>query len=170
MDSIPFQKDLLSELLIQKAIIEKTGIENAAIRRNEYGKPYLQGVKDFHFNLSHSGDYVVIAVSERHVGIDIEKKVKVDYRIAKKFFGEKEVQEILTSSEEQDRVDAFCRIWTLKESYVKAIGKGLSIPFSCRSSRGGTSCYVVLQGRLLHRHVFETCHTKVRPVSVRLQE
>lgn len=155
MDSIPFREDLLSyvgeyrrnkisrykneqdckrsllaELLIKKAIIEKMGLRDVTISRNKYGKPYLQGVKDFHFNISHSGHYVVIAVSEGKVGIDIEKKDKVDYRIAERFFGNKEAREILASSEEDERIDAFYRIWTLKESYVKAIGKGLTIPFS----------------------------------------
>lgn len=155
MDSIPFQEDLLSyvgkyrrnkisrykneqdrkrsllaEFLIKKAIVEKMGLRDVTISRNKYGKPYLQGVKDFHFNISHSGHYVVIAVSEEKVGIDIEKKDKVDYRIAERFFSNKEAREILAGSEEDERIDAFYRIWTLKESYVKTIGKGLTIPFS----------------------------------------
>lgn len=155
MDSIPFREDLLSyvgeyrrnkisrykneqdckrsllaELLIKKTIVEKLGLREVTINRNKYGKPYIRGAKDFHFNISHSGHYVVIAVSERKVGIDIERKVKVDYRIAERFFSNKEAREILVSSEEDERIDAFYRIWTLKESYVKAIGKGLTIPFS----------------------------------------
>lgn len=154
-DNIPFPKDLLSyvsgyrrnriirykneqdqkrsmlaELLLQKVAMTKMGLKNAVIRRNRYGKPYINNVENFHFNLSHSGHYVAIAVSERRIGIDIEKKETVDYRIAERFFCKKEAQTIFSCSSEQERADAFYRIWTLKESYVKAIGKGLSIPFS----------------------------------------
>lgn len=124
------KRSLLAELLIQKAVMEKTGLKNAAISRNKYGKPYIKDVENFYFNISHSGNYVVIGVSEKEIGIDIEKKDRVDYRVAERFFSKKEVQAIFSCSGEQEKIDTFYQIWTLKESYVKVLGKGLSIPLS----------------------------------------
>lgn len=124
------KRSLLAELLIQKAVIKKAGLKNAAIGRNKYGKPYIKDIENFYFNISHSGNYVVIGVSEKEIGIDIERKDRVDYRIAERFFSKKEVRDIFSCSSEQDRIDKFYQIWTLKESYVKALGKGLYIPLS----------------------------------------
>lgn len=124
------KRSLLAELLIQKAVMEKTGLKNVAIGRTKYGKPYIKDVENFYFNISHSGNYVVIGVSEKEIGIDIEKKGRVDYRIAERFFSKKEVQAIFSCSGEQEKIDTFYQIWTLKESYVKVLGKGLRIPLS----------------------------------------
>lgn len=124
------KRSLLAELLIQKVTMEKIGLRNAVIYRNRYGKPYIKDEEGFYFNISHSGDYVAIGVSDEEIGIDIERKYGVDYRIAKRFFTPKEAQTILSCIEEQERIDTFFKFWTLKESYVKAIGMGLRIPLS----------------------------------------
>lgn len=124
------KRSLVAELLIKKAVMEKTGLKNVVISRNRYGKPYIKNIEGFNFNVSHSGDYVAIGVSEREIGIDIEKKDRIDYHIAERFFSKKEVQAIFSCLGEQERIDTFYQIWTLKESYVKVIGKGLSIPLS----------------------------------------
>lgn len=78
------KRSLLAELLIQKAVMEKTGLKNVAIGRNKYGKPYIKDVENFYFNITHSGNYVVIGVSKKEIGIDIEKKGRVDYRVAER--------------------------------------------------------------------------------------
>lgn len=124
------KRSMIAELLIQKATMEKTGFKKNDISRNEYGKPYIQDVEGFYFNISHSGNYVAIGVSDGEIGIDIERKDWVDYRIVERFFSKKEAQAILSCPEEQGRIDTFYKLWTLKESYVKALGRGLSIPLS----------------------------------------
>ena len=151
------KRSLVAELLMQKAITEKTGLINAVIYRNPYGKPYVMDKNGFHFNVSHSGDYVAIAVSEREIGIDIEKKETVDYRVAERFFCEKEVQAIWDCQGEQERNDTFYRIWTLKECYVKAIGKGLSIPFSSFEFEIGEKISINLSKQKNRFHFYNTC-------------
>lgn len=120
------QQALMSELLVRSIIHDKLHMRNSDIRfgKNEYGKPYLMGKNDFHFNLSHSGDWVVCAVSDSVVGIDVEKIKPTDYNISKRFFSQDE-HEYLVCQKERQRLDTFYDLWTLKESYIKAVGKGL---------------------------------------------
>lgn len=126
------KRSLISELLIKKISYEKLNIPMNEIRisYNPYGKPYLDNIRFFKFNISHSCNYVVIAVSKNRIGIDIEKIKKKDMAIAKRFFTNNEYKYILSQATENDKAIAFYKIWTLKESYVKAVGKGLKIPLN----------------------------------------
>ena len=95
---------------------------------NEQGKPYIEsGVQ---FNMSHSGDYVVLAISDRAVGIDIERIRHNKLSVAKRFFCEEEYEDILNAGDEHDRELRFLEYWTMKEAYVKYLGKGLSVPLN----------------------------------------
>lgn len=76
------------------------------------------------YNLSHSGDYVVCAVSDKPVGCDIEKIKEAPLKVAKRYFCESEVN-YLDGAEDKNL--EFFRLWTIKESYVKMYGKGLSM-------------------------------------------
>ena len=84
------------------------------------------------FNLSHSEEIALIAVGPRGLlGIDVERKnQKRDFHgVAKRFFCQEEFQWWNDQSQDQ-KMDAFYKIWTLKEAYLKAWGTGLS--FSSR--------------------------------------
>lgn len=121
------QRKLLSELLLRATIVEQLQIKNQNIRFgfNEYGKPFLQNNTDFHFNISHSGEWVVCVIDNDYVGIDIEHIREIDLNIANRFFSQEEI-DLLDRTPIQDRLHRFFDIWTLKESYLKAIGLGLS--------------------------------------------
>jgi 4'-phosphopantetheinyl transferase len=110
---------------------------NAADRlRFEYGafgKPQLAGGSaeiPLQFNLSHSGELILIALATgRAVGTDVERvreDVEVE-RIAASFFSPQE-QRDLQSLPARLRVQAFFDCWTRKEAYIKAVGNGLSLP------------------------------------------
>ena len=96
---------------------------------NEYGKPSINGHK-LEFNLSHSGDFALIAVShKRKVGVDVER-IHSDMEfesIADRFFSPNELAELMSLPLEQ-RAIAFFNCWTRKEAYIKAQGLGLSLP------------------------------------------
>lgn len=94
------------------------------------GKPFIKGAEKFHFNLSHSGDYAVIAFSQDgDVGVDIEKIRDTNFNIAKRFFHSDEYESINASAEEE-KTELFFRYWTLKESYLKATGTGFFRPIN----------------------------------------
>ncbi len=115
---------LAVELLIRKAC-EDFGIDylKEEIAIGEYGKPSFKNSKYF-FNTSHSGKYALCVISDVEVGCDIEEVKEYKPRVAERFFTEKENQYLELSN---DKKDLFYRFWTLKESYVKCIGKGLGI-------------------------------------------
>ncbi len=126
-DKTTFVKSLIGDVLIRTIIRNTIGIANNEINfvTNEFGKPFLKDYPDFHFNLSHSGIWVVCAVDNQPVGIDVQIIKPIDIEIAKRFFSEEEYLDIL-GKPDPEREDYFYRLWTLKESYIKAIGKGLS--------------------------------------------
>ena len=83
-------------------------------------------MNDFDFNISHSGDYAVLALSDGRVGIDVEKIRPVDFKIAEACFHGKELESF--NFDPDKRPENFYRLWTLKESFIKAVGQGLSYP------------------------------------------
>jgi 4'-phosphopantetheinyl transferase len=96
---------------------------------NAYGKPSLDG-GGLEFNLSHSGDFALIAVTRAHrVGVDVERMragISTDI-IGRRFFSKAEMFELHSLPAEQ-REAAFFDCWTRKEAYIKAQGMGLALP------------------------------------------
>ncbi|TYQ14629.1 UNVERIFIED_CONTAM: 4'-phosphopantetheinyl transferase [Acetivibrio alkalicellulosi] len=124
-------RSLIAEVIIRKIIIAKLKIKNSDIlfEAGEYGKPYLKDFPDFHYNISHSGQWVLCAISNMPVGIDVEIVKEMDLRIAERFFSEAETKDLLMKKE-NERLEYFFDLWTLKESYIKADGRGLHIPLN----------------------------------------
>ena len=96
---------------------------------DKHGKPYFVN-SDLKFNISHSGRYVVAAVSDFEVGIDIQKKKADKHRIAEKNFLQGECAYINAGANDEERHQRFCEVWTLKEAYIKNIGMGLRKPLN----------------------------------------
>jgi len=100
--------------------------------KNNHGKPALIHDHPVYFNLSHSHDLAVLAISNHaEIGVDVEHlKSKPQWKkIAKRFFTKTEVSFLLDKpKEEQERF--FFQVWTRKEAYIKAIGTGLSTSLS----------------------------------------
>ncbi|MBD3314987.1 MAG: 4'-phosphopantetheinyl transferase superfamily protein [Chitinivibrionales bacterium] len=119
-------RSLMSECLLKMYAHRRFGpaFSSISLIYNEYGKPLLKNHPDIHFNLSHSGNWVACALSDKPVGVDVEAKKKINLSLAKRFFSPEEYGFITENPEESN--DRFFRIWVLKESYIKAIGMGLS--------------------------------------------
>lgn len=88
---------------------------------NQFGKPYCGGAGLF-FSISHCEQYVACAVSDHDLGIDIQVSGRYNERFVKRFFTAVE-NDYISKSLDKDR--AFTKLWSLKESYLKAIGTGL---------------------------------------------
>ncbi len=93
---------------------------DAAIYTDPFGKPRAEsGVC---FNLSHSGDWVLLAVSDKEIGCDIERLRQVEaLRMGKVVFTENEMALLRQST---DRLGKFYELWTKKEALLKCMGKG----------------------------------------------
>ena len=90
---------------------------------NKYGKQYLKNDKIF-FNISHSFDYVITAISNNEIGIDIEKVRQTPIKIINQFATEKEKEYILSSNKNIE--ERIFKIYTLKEAYFKMLGINLN--------------------------------------------
>ncbi|MDM5296921.1 4'-phosphopantetheinyl transferase superfamily protein [Bacillus pumilus] len=133
---IDARRTLLGEVLIRQLIHEMYGvpIDQIVFETEGNGKPVVQQIPSFHFNLSHSGDWVVCAVDDAPVGIDIEEIKPIDLAIAKRFFSADEYQDLL--SQPAQRQEAyFFHLWSMKESFIKLTGKGLSYGLSSFTAR-----------------------------------
>ena len=111
---------IASDYLCKKAISEFCGISKDEItfKKNAFGKPYAENLPVY-FSISHSADVVVCAVSDKEIGIDIEKIKPFNIKAAEKFATKKEIEHITSAN------NGFFEIWTLKEAYFKCIGTGL---------------------------------------------
>lgn len=116
-----------AELLRDRALRGVTGIDPAGLRvaRDERNKPYLSDVPDVHFNVSHSGNLILCAVDRYPVGVDVETMRSIDRDVAMSCFTPLERMRLETD-ERNGTWNEFYRLWTLKESYLKALGTGLS--------------------------------------------
>lgn len=110
-------------LLLQQ-VFHNHEVKSGALRLGKYGKPEIEGLN---FNLSHSGNIVACAVSKETVGCDVEKLREAPPKIGDRFFCEREKQYLrMLAGQQYDR--EFFRLWTIKESYLKMTGEGLSFP------------------------------------------
>ncbi|MDR1550936.1 MAG: 4'-phosphopantetheinyl transferase superfamily protein [Hungatella sp.] len=116
---------ICAELLLQYSLYQTVGrCVEMDIIYNQFGKPFMNHMDNFSFNISHSGKWVVIAYGSTEVGIDIEEIISERDNIADQFFTKEENIFIhKVTGEEKAR---FTQIWTLKESYIKYLGTGLS--------------------------------------------
>jgi 4'-phosphopantetheinyl transferase len=104
------------------------GCKAAALRYNAYGKPYFSNDTLPFFNLSHSGRWVICVWSTREIGADVQEIKKIEQDIARRFFHPREYAFLVQRDEEEKQIQLFYQYWTLKESYIKYLGTGLSTP------------------------------------------
>lgn len=130
IDSFRQKEDRLRSLAA--GILRRQGLLELGIREEEevflcnaHGKEYLQGKAEVQFNLSHAGNYAVAAFGKKELGIDMEQKDRGNLRAAARFFTKKEQEYLQEISEEKRKREETVRLWTRKESFVKAIGAGL---------------------------------------------
>jgi len=135
------------QFLVARALIRTTMSrysggtpEHWLFQVNEYGRPALRAGQtdlDLRFNLSHTHGLVACAVAlGRDVGIDVEWNRRNPSMLdsVERFFSPAEVSD-LHALPPSARAERFFQVWTLKESYIKAHGMGLSMPLSGFSFR-----------------------------------
>ena len=114
--------------ILLKTALEENGILSggAEIAFGERGKPFIPGREDIRFNLSHSGTKALCIISEHEVGCDVERLREYNSSLASYICSQKQF-EAIEALPEAERAEAFTQLWTMKESYMKATGKGIGI-------------------------------------------
>lgn len=120
-------RGVLRQLLARYLLLEPARIQFDV---GAQGKPATAGQPEFHFNLAHSGELALIAVTKNQpVGVDVEQLRPLPDRemIARRFFSPAEFAALQTVAPAK-QTRAFFNAWTRKEAFIKALGKGLSHP------------------------------------------
>lgn len=131
------RQSIAAELVLNRAIGETfPDIKTPVVwDYDEYGKPYLTEHSGVYINISHSGDYAVCAVSDTPVGVDIQLMRECNLNIAKRYLTAEELEYVNGAKER------FYEVWVRKESFSKAVGKGLQLPLKKISVLGSTVSY-----------------------------
>lgn len=130
-DSVAFSvtRGILRVLLARYVNTEPRTI---AFKVNEFGKPELlfPSRAGIEFNVSHSGDYSLLAFSRVPVGVDIQQTSSLSFAdLAPQVFSEPDYLTFKSLTADDQRA-AFFNAWTRKEAMIKAIGRGVSIPLT----------------------------------------
>lgn len=114
------------------------------LRREEGGRPFVEGDHGLSFSLTHSHGLAVIAVAAQPVGVDVERVRELEWRdrIARRVMHADTVR-LLEAVPERERTLAFIDAWTQREAHVKAIGGGVlrtpdDLPFSPSQADDGS--------------------------------
>jgi 4'-phosphopantetheinyl transferase len=122
-----------------------------AFENNVHGRPHLANAEaareKLNFNLSHTQDLILLGVTRgRELGVDVERVTdrRASANLATRYFAPSESERILDAAP-GERDSLFCQYWTLKESYIKARGKGMAIPlgkFGFELGEGGVKLWI----------------------------
>lgn len=122
------ERSIFAGLLLRYAFLEvgydRKIWQQVEIEKGVYGKPQIKGYSDFHYSLSHSGEWIVCAVDTIPIGADIQEMKPWKLQLAKRFYHKDEYNRLLTWGEtDTDRqTKEFYSMWAAKESAVKRIG------------------------------------------------
>lgn len=118
---------LYAALLIQMQanIFTKIPIEELNFSHTLYNKPILSNMPNFHFNISHTKDRILCAISSTPIGVDIELSANAPYEVMTLIFHPTEIKYVYSAHTEKEKKYRFFTIWTKKEALSKAWGFGL---------------------------------------------
>jgi len=117
---------LASEYLLSYAA-KTYGLEKFTLCYDINGKPYFADSK-LQFSLSHSCERVMCAIGIDEVGCDVERVRKINQDVTQRYFCKEEYEQFLAPEGSSERQELFFRLWTLKESFLKAVGLGMRLP------------------------------------------
>ena len=159
---------LKGELLLRNGLKIDYGINYGdcnpiPVIKGVHGKPQLKEYPHIFHNISHTAGLAACAIGDVPMGIDVEEIRPFSENIIRKVMSEQEKEQFYKLKEEE-RTAFFFKIWTLKESYVKAGGWGITIPlteFSFELRPDGITCSVpgvqLVQYCLKERYILSLC-------------
>ena len=147
------QSFVAAQIAVREVLSAHTRLPARSIEivRGAHGKPMLgDRARELEFNVSHSGEWGLLAVAATDVGVDVERvrPRRIHPRFEERFLTAAE-RELLRARRDTDGDAAFFVVWSRKEAYLKAAGFGLAAPFSKVSSAGDTLPELDAQGNQL---------------------
>ncbi len=118
------KQSVLGWAMLQKIRFQRGCSLDAPLQFSEHGKPYYPG-ESLQFSISHSGDFVCLAVSDTPVGVDLQIMSHPSAGVKKRVLCDRELEALALSADESA---AFTTLWACKESYLKYRGTGISEP------------------------------------------
>lgn len=150
----------------------RSGFELVHISLGSFGKPYILEREELCFNLSHAGGYAAVVFAETAVGVDLEQVHRAKLSVAERFFTKKEYTNLLRIENAAEQKRAFARMWTRKESYIKAQGEGmhLSLADFCvlEDQIPGDQVFYLYSWEFQDNYVLSVCAGE--PVDVRIEK
>lgn len=139
---------------------QEYGLRHAVLERLERGKPFLPGHPAVHVNVTHCRGLAGAAVDAAPVGVDAEPVRPLRERVLRRACAREEQEWVLS---QPDPDYAFIRLWTAKESYVKATGTGIGVPlqevaFTLTDGSIRSRMEAGFTQLLLPEHVITICH------------
>ena len=95
------------------------------ILKSPFGKPLVTNIPNCFFSISHSGKFLVVAIHSKQIGVDIQKIKPVNFNVVNRFFSQEEIYNF-SLVPNNEKTSHFFYLWTLKESFVKCCGLGVS--------------------------------------------
>ncbi len=143
------RQSAMAYILLRYALIHEVGIRNKVeFEFGPHGKPFLKDYPGIHFNLSHCPVGVICSISDSPVGVDIAQVTTENLECAETAMHINERREIVKSA---DDARTFARFWSLKESYLKFLGRGI----------GNDIASLDFSGSMEDRFVFDGCCMQV---------
>ncbi len=118
----------------------------------ENGKPFFRNAPALHFNLSHTEQFVLLALGGEEVGCDIEYIRPIRFHLAERYFSPEE----RAWMQAEDTQRRFFRVWTAKESYLKAVGGSIAY-LSAVTVDLDQHIVCGADGWFLHEYELDTC-------------
>lgn len=121
-------RSLAAGLLLDHALAA-FGLQERSVEYEigEWGKPALKYHPEICFSLSHSGDYAICTVGDKPLGNDIERIKEGRLKVADRFFAKEELAWLYGTEREEEQTRRMFRLWTMKESFMKAVGMGMAL-------------------------------------------
>ena len=125
--------------------------------KGEHGKPFFTLLPRIHYNITHSGKYVMCLFAGEEVGIDVQIHKKVNYeRLLERMVPADMIREILDAD---DMEKAFFAQWVLREAYIKWTGEGLSrdlrtISMDKGNDKIGAVVEVMIEGKVADENAY----------------
>lgn len=121
---------------MQTGLFLRYGLENAGekslyqrLAAGENGKPYIRDSR-VQFNLSHSGDFVMLMIADQECGIDLQTQVKNQERLAKRIMHQEEYAAYTAEEDGFPKSELLSWCWCAKEAYLKYTGDGIRYAMS----------------------------------------